>query len=124
MGRHGGRRFVSRGDLWWLDLDPSVGSAAAGRRPVLIVGREALVNYSMGRGTGTVTVVPLTSNTSTIHDFQVLLPAGTGGLTKDSKAQAEQLRTVSVQRLTERIGKVPERVSREVDEAIRIYLGL
>jgi mRNA interferase MazF len=45
-------------------------------------------------------------------------------LAKDSKAQAEQIRTVSVTRLVERVGRVPERVSREVDNAIRIYLGL
>lgn len=78
----------------------------------------------MERGAGTVTVVPLTTNTAKVHDFQVLLPTGMGGLTRPSKTQAEQIRTIAVERLAERIGKVPERVSREVDAAIRLYLGL
>jgi len=78
----------------------------------------------MTRANGMVTVVPVTSNTASVYPFQVLLPAGTGGLTVTSKAQAEQIRTVSVARLVERIGAVPTQVSARIDAAIRVYLGL
>ena len=115
---------MSRGELWWVDFDPSVGNEVGKRRPALIVGRDALSTAALSHPGGTVTVVPVTSSVSKVYPFQVLVPGGTGGLTKDSKAQAEQIRTVSVTRLVDRIGKVPERVCREVDNAIRIYLGL
>jgi len=115
---------VSRGELWWLDFDPSVGTEVGKRRPALIVGRDALVRATLEHARGTVTVVPVTSSVTKVYPFHVFLPARTGGLERDSKAQAEQIRTVSVARLVERIGKVPERVSREVDAAIRLYLGL
>lgn len=81
--------------------------------------RQALQNRD-----GTVTVVPVTSNVENVYDFHVFLPAGTGGLDRDSKAQAEQIRTVSVARLASRVGRVSERVSADVDRAIRLYLGL
>lgn len=124
MGLDRGRRPVSRGEVWWVELDPAVGSEAAKRRPAVIVGRDLLVKAAMTRANGMVTVVPVTSNTASVYPFQVLLPAGTGGLTVTSKAQAEQIRTVSVARLVERIGAVPTQVSARIDAAIRVYLGL
>jgi mRNA interferase MazF len=110
--------------LWWVDFDSSEGTEVGKRKPALIVGRDALVRATLEHARGTVTVVPVTSSVTKVYPFQVLLKAGTGGLPHASKAQAEQIRTVSVARLAERIGKVPERVSHEVDAAIRMYLGL
>jgi len=115
---------VSRGELWWVDFHPSVGSELGKRRPALIVGREALSRAAIEHGRGTVTVAPLTSNISNVFEFHVLLSAGTTGLHSASKVQAEQIRTVSVARLVQRIGQVPETISRDVDRAIRLYLGL
>ncbi|WP_062303022.1 type II toxin-antitoxin system PemK/MazF family toxin [Demequina subtropica] len=112
-----------RGEIWRADLDPARGFESAKVRPVLIVGRPTLVAAAMRMG-GTVTVVPLTSSVAKVFDFQVLLPAGTGGLEVDSKAQAEQIRTLSVSRLLARVGAVPSEVSARVDAAIRLYLGL
>lgn len=73
---------------------------------------------------GTVTVVPLTSRTDNVYLFQVLISAGEAGLPVDSKAQAEQVRTVSVARLRTRMGRVAPTTSAKVDRALRIYLGL
>ncbi|WP_062383646.1 type II toxin-antitoxin system PemK/MazF family toxin [Demequina iriomotensis] len=112
-----------RGEIWRADLDPARGVEASKVRPVLIVGRRMLVDAAMRVG-GTVTVVPITSNVAKVFDFQVLLPAGTGGLEVDSKAQAEQIRTLSVTRLMVRLGAVPSETSSRVDDAIRLYLGL
>lgn len=73
---------------------------------------------------GTVTVVPITTNVERVYDFQVFLPAGAGGLARDSKTQAEQIRTVSVGRLTERIGVLGSEITATIDDTIRLYLGL
>jgi mRNA interferase MazF len=75
-------------------------------------------------GRGVVTVVPVTSNAERIFAFQVLVPAGTAGLNRDSKIQAEQLRAVSVDRLTERIGTLTTELRRELDVALRVQLAL
>lgn len=115
---------MSRGQIWQVDLDPTVGNEAAKTRPALIVGRPALTRHALRAGTGVVTVVPLTTNTMRVFDFQVLVTATDSSLPHDSKAQAEQLRTVSVRQLVRQIGAVPEAVSQQVDSAIRLYLGL
>jgi len=94
------------------------------RRPAIIVGRDAFARQAMQHANGTVTVVPITSNVERVYEFQVFLPAGTGGISRDSKAQAEQIRTISVNRLKERLGVVSETTSQELDGAIRLYLGL
>jgi len=71
-----------------------------------------------------VTVVPITSNTDRIHPFQVLLPAKETGLDVDSKAQAEQVRAVSVERLGGLVGLLGFELADKLDEALRIHLGL
>ena len=75
-------------------------------------------------GRGVVTVVPVTSNVERVYPFQVLLPSVDTGLERDSKAQAEQVRSVSVERIGERIGLVPAVTMREIDEALRLHLAL
>lgn len=71
-----------------------------------------------------VTVVPVTSNTATVYPFQVLLPATSTGLAVDSKAQAEQIRSVAVERLQRRIGRLPAIELTQLDEALRLHLDL
>jgi mRNA interferase MazF len=68
--------------------------------------------------------VPVTSNTTRVYPFQVLIAAGDGGLDKESKAQGEQIRSVDVGRLTHRIGAVNLETMRQLDDAIRLHLGL
>jgi mRNA interferase MazF len=70
------------------------------------------------------TVVPVTSNTDRVYPFQALIPAETSGLEQDSKAQAEQVRAVSVERIGERIGQVDVQVMLEIDDALRLHLEL
>ena len=74
-------------------------------------------------GRGVVTVVPVTSNTGRVHPFQVLLRSSETGLTIDSKAQAEQIRSVAVERIGVRIGVVPAGVLGALDEALRLHLA-
>lgn len=75
-------------------------------------------------GRGVVTVVPVTSNVARIYPFQVLLRAQATGLTRDSKAQAEQVRSVAIERVGDRIGILTATDLAELDEALRIHLAL
>lgn len=89
----------------------------------LVVGRLPLVQFAMANR-GTVRIVPLTTNTKRLFDFQVHIPVDAQGLDHDSKAQAEQIRTISTERLISRVGAVNEEMSAAFDQAIRLYLAL
>ena len=68
--------------------------------------------------------MPVTSNTERIYPFQVLLPARQTGLPRDSKAQAEQVRAVAVQRIGNRVGQLSASLVTELDQALRVHLSL
>ncbi|PTA66378.1 type II toxin-antitoxin system PemK/MazF family toxin [Deinococcus arcticus] len=116
---------MRRGDLYVADLDPVRSGEADKRRPVVIVSADSL-NRTVDRlGAGAVTVVPVTSNVSRVYDFQVLLPADETGLSQDSKAQAEQIRTISFARLgPSPIGRLSDAQVRQLDAALRLHLSL
>jgi mRNA interferase MazF len=115
---------MRRGDLYWVDLEPVIGSEASKTRPAVVVSNDAANRAVERRGSGVVTVVPVTSNTDRVFPFQVLLKAGDCGLSSDSKARAEQVRTVASERLHRRIGSVPAASMRQLDDALRLHLGL
>jgi mRNA interferase MazF len=71
-----------------------------------------------------VTVVPVTSNVDRVYAFQVLLPGAETGLNRDSKAQAEQVRSVSAERVSHKLGAVPPGLMLAVDDALRVHLAL
>ena len=71
-----------------------------------------------------ISVVPVTSNVERVYPFQVLLPAAETGLDRDSKAQAEQVRSIAVERVGDRLGVVPNSIMLDLDEALRLHLGL
>ena len=94
------------------------------RRPAVIVSNDGANHSVLRAARGVVTVVPVTSNTRRVYPFQVLIPAKESGLTRDSKAQAEQIRAVSVQRVTTRVGRLSPAALLELDEALRLHLSL
>lgn len=111
---------MRRGELYYADLSPTVGSEINKRRPVLVVS-----NNASNRAASTVTVLPVTSNVSRVFPFEVLLPSGKSGLPKDSKALAQQIRTISRERLLPgRAGMLDATLMRAVDAAIRLHLAL
>jgi mRNA interferase MazF len=115
---------MRRGEIRWVDLDPVRGSEAGKRRPCVIVSTDG-ANVTADRlGRGVVTVVPVTTNVTRVHPFQVLLPAVSTGLPHDSKAQAEQVRSAAVERIGGRIGALDPDQLAELDEALRIHLAL
>ena len=75
-------------------------------------------------GRGVVTVVPVTSNTGRIFPFQAFLPAAATGLRQDSKAQAEQVRSITVDRIGAVLGRAPADVMAHLDDALRLHLQL
>jgi len=113
-----------RGEIRLVDLAPARGAEADKRRPAVIVSNDAANGTAAKLGRGVLTVVPVTSNVQRVYPFQVLLPSGSGGLPHDSKAQAEQVRSIAVERIGERLGEVPTPVMRQLDEALRLHLSL
>ena len=102
-----------------------VGTGEANRRrPAVIVSNDNANATAARLGRGVVTVVPVTSNTTRVFPFQVLLPAAETGIHVDSKAQAEQVRSVSVERLGRVIGRLSTRLIAELDDALRVHLQL
>jgi mRNA interferase MazF len=115
---------LRRGEIRLVDLEPVVGSEASKRRPAVIVSNDRANAVAARLGRGVVTVVPITSSTARVFPFQALLPAAPTGLGQDSKAQAEQVRSVAVERIGVAVGHVPVALMREVDEALRLHLQL
>ena len=113
-----------RGEIWLVEFDPVRGNEAYKRRPAVVVSNDRANATAARLGRGVITVVPLTSNVANVYPFQVLLAPTDTGLSADSKAQAEQVRTVAVERLSRLIGRVmPDRMVR-VDDALRLHLDL
>jgi len=96
-----------RSDIRLVDLGPGLPGESAKRRPAVIVSNDGANATAARPGSGALTVVPMTSNIDRVYPFQVLVRATSSGLDMDSKAQAEQVRTVSVARIGEKLGHVP-----------------
>ncbi|HEY8393463.1 MAG TPA: type II toxin-antitoxin system PemK/MazF family toxin [Thermaerobacter sp.] len=111
---------VRRGDIFYADLRPVVGSEQGGVRPVLVIQNDIGNRYSP-----TVIVAAITSQINKAKlPTHVELPAGTYGLERDSVILLEQIRTIDKQRLLERVAHLDQGVMRKVDVAIEISLGL
>lgn len=115
---------MQRGEIRLVDLDPARGSEANKVRPAVVVSNDGANATAQRLGRGVITVVPVTSNVSRVYPFQVLLPSAATGLERDSKAQAEQIRSVAVERIGARIGVVRGEELAALDDAIRLHLGL
>jgi mRNA interferase MazF len=115
---------VRRGEVRLVDLDLVRGSEAGKRRPCVVVSNDAANAAAVRHGRGVVTVVPLTSNVARVRSFQVLLAATTTGLRSDSKAQAEQVRSVDVERVGRATGRLDGRSLAALDDALRTHLQL
>ena len=115
---------MRRGEVRLVDLDPVRGAEADKRRPAVIVSNDAANTTAARLGRGVLTIVPVTSNVDRIYPFQVLLPAGAGGLPQDSKAQAEQVRSLDAKRIGKQLGRLPDRLMASLDDALRLHLAL
>lgn len=111
---------MRRGEIYYADLSPTVGSEINKRRPVLIVSNDA-----NNRAANTVTVLPVTSNISRVYPFEILLSPKESGLPKPSKAQAQQIRTISKERLRGgALGRLSATLMRRAEDAMCLHLDL
>lgn len=113
-------RTIKRGDVYYAELNPVIGSEQGGTRPVLIISNDIGNKHSP-----TVIVAPITSRVHTkaklpthisVKDFD--------GLDKDSIILLEQIRTIDKQRLKQYIGMIPDNVMARVDKALAISISL
>ncbi|MFF9561476.1 type II toxin-antitoxin system PemK/MazF family toxin [Streptomyces albus] len=117
--------MIRRAHIHWVDLDPAPGSEAAKRRPAVVVSNDRANATAENLGRGVITVVPLTTNTAHVFPFQVIVESDESGLARASKAQAEQVRSVSVRRLDpEPVGKVGMETFAALEDALRLHLDL
>ena len=111
---------MKRGDVYFADLDPTIGSEIKKKRPVLIVSNDANNNVA-----STVTIVPITSNVTKVYPFEVLLDILQTGLSKQSKAQCHQVRTISKLRIqSKRLGHADIKTMSKIDAALRLHLSI
>src|ERR1700683_5613006 len=115
---------MRRGEIRLVDLDPGRGAEAAKRRPAVIVSNDGANSTASNLGRGVVTVVPVTSNVTRVYPFQVLLASSRTGLERDSKAQAEQVRSLAIRRVGKKVGIVPPPLMSKINEALRLHLAL
>ena len=110
---------IKRGELYYADLSPVVGSEQGGIRPVLVVQNDVGNKYSP-----TVIAAAVTSKINKANlATHIELPSSAYGLVRDSVILLEQIRTLDKRRLKERIGELNEQTMSKVDKAILISLG-
>lgn len=106
---------MKRGEVWWVNFDPSLGGEIQKRRPAIIVSND-VSNAALNR----VQVVPLTSNTAKVYPGEALVNVGG----KEGKAMASQLTTAAKQRLGRRYAILSHPDLHAVEKAIFVQLGL
>ncbi len=114
------RAYPRRGEVYDVNFEPVIGSEIGKRRPAIIVSRDA--NNEHAR---TVTVVPLTGAVARRdYPFEVRVPRGVAGLSRDSRAKCDQIRTVDKRRVFGFRGALAEEYQALLERAIEVHLAL
>ena len=112
--------MIKRGDVYWADLQPTVGSEQGGVRPVMILQNDKGNYFS-----STVIIAPMTAKTGKHNlPIHVTVYAGEAGIGRTSMVLLEQIRTLDKHRLRERAGQITPEDQKRVDQALDVSLGL
>ena len=106
---------MRRGDIWWINFDPSIGGEVRKKRSAVIIS-----NDSSNKHLNRVQVVPMTSKVGRVYPSEAIVQVKD----QNSKAMADQLTTVSKQRLINRAGRLSVRDMEKVEHAVKVQLGL
>ena len=112
-------RKIRRGDIYYANLDPVIGSEQGGERPVLIIQNDKGNQHSP-----TVIVAAVTSRVNKKKSLHTHIPIECSALAKDSIALLEQIRTIDKQRLTEYVGKASSESMEKIDKSFLLSVGL
>lgn len=107
--------MLQRGDVYWVALDPTVGTEMRKTRPAVIVSNDSCNTYG-----SRVVVLPLTSNVSSLYPGEAMVRVGA----RPARVLGDQIRSIDKKRLRNRIGRLSQREMGEVDDALRITLAL
>lgn len=107
--------MITRGDVWWVNFGPSIGGEVRKKRPAVVVSNDAS-NRHLNR----IQVVPMTTKTDRIYPSEALVTF----LGKRAKAMADQIMTVSKERLMQKAGLLSQEQMNRVIEAIKIQMDL
>src|SRR5690349_19293376 len=111
---------MRRGEIYYADLNPTLGAEINKKRPVLIIS-----NNANNRAASTLTILPLTSNTNKVYPFEVKLDMKDSGLKKNSKIQCQQIRTIAKERiLPPAAGYVNNKILQKVEISLKLHLDL
>jgi mRNA interferase MazF len=111
--------LCKRGEIYLVDLNPTVGAEIKKTRPAVIIS-----NNLNNQHADTVTVIPITSSIGRIYPFEALLPAKACGLAKDSRAKCNQIRTIDKKRLVRCLGAAPKQTLVQIEKALLVHCGI
>jgi mRNA interferase MazF len=110
---------MKKGEIYFANLDPVIGSEISKTRPVLIVSNDINNEFSQ-----TISILPITSSIGKIYPFEVFIDKAESNLENNSKIKANQIRTIDKIRLIKYIGTISKKKLNDVENAILIHLGI
>lgn len=106
---------MKRGEVWWVNFDPSVGGEIKKQRPAVIISNDA-ANKHLNR----VQVVPMTTKIGRVYPSEAVVTPDN----RQNKAMADQITTVSKQRFIDRAGRLTDADMRKIEHVVKVQLGL
>jgi mRNA interferase MazF len=112
---------IQRGEVYWINMDPTVGAEIKKKRPALVVSNNINNKHS-----SLITILPITSNIKKPYPFEVVVDKRTGGLKQASLVKANQIRTIDKKRINgSPLGPViSSNIMDQVEQAIKVHLAL